>query len=254
MKPPTFTAVVAEDEDTLRQELIERLGQVWPELRIVAEAADGLTALRLVAAHRPSLVFLDIEMPGLNGLELARQLGQAGVGAQVVFVTAYDAHAIEAFEAGAHDYLLKPLSLARLLTTVTRLQQRLLQVQAPQPVLVPRRTDPQVAAAPLRWINASVGATVKLLTVDEVLYFQADTKYTRVVLADAEALIRKSLKELVDELDPQQFWQIHRSTLVNLSAIASASRDLRGRLHLRLKERPETLLVAESYAHRFKQM
>lgn len=255
MNASSFTALIAEDEDTLRRELVERLGQVWPELQVVAEAADGFAALSLAAAHRPDVVFLDIQMPGVTGLDVARQLAQVGVASHIVFVTAYDEHALQAFEAGAHDYLLKPLSLPRLLTTVTRLRQRLAQPAGlvARPAAA-RALDPPLPAAPLRWINASVGQTVKLLTVDEVLYFQADTKYTRVALRDGEALIRKSLKELVEELDPQQFWQIHRSTLVNLSAIAGASRDLRGRLHLKLKERPETLLVAESYAHLFRQM
>lgn len=253
MSASTLTALVAEDEDTLRQELIERLAQAWPELRIIAEAADGLSALRLAAAHRPDVVFLDIEMPGVNGLEVARQLVRAGVASHIVFVTAYDAHAIEAFEAGAHDYLLKPWSLPRLLSTVTRLRQRL--ASGPPALAQPlRAAGGPAAAAPLRWINASVGTVVKLLTVDEVLYFQADTKYTRVALREDEGLIRKPLKELVEELDPQQFWQIHRGTLVNLSAIAGATRDLRGRLHLKLKDRTETLRVAESYAHRFRQM
>ena len=257
MSRPHPTAVIAEDEITLRQDLIERLAQAWPELRIVAEAEDGVSALRLIAAHRPDVVFLDIQMPGITGLDVVRQLSQAGMDSHVVFVTAYDEHAIEAFEKGALDYLLKPLTLVRLMTTVTRLQRRLADAPAP-----PRPTDMLAApaaaawepAAPLRWINAAIGDTVKLLTADEVLYFQSDTKYTRVALRDAEALIRKPLKELLDELDPQQFWQVHRGTIVNLTAIAGASRDLRGRLHLRLKERSETLLVAESYAHRFKQM
>ncbi len=256
MSRPRPTAVIAEDEITLRQELIERLAQAWPELRIVAWAEDGVGALRLVAAHRPDVVFLDIQMPGITGLDVMRQLSQAGVDSHVVFVTAYDEHAIDAFEAGALDYLLKPLSMPRLMTTVTRLQRRL----AADPALPRAVAEPMAPwaapelAAPLRWINAAIGDTVKLLTVDEVLYFQSDTKYTRVALREAEALIRKPLKELLDELDPQQFWQVHRGTIVNLTAIAGASRDLRGRLHLRLKERPETLLVAESHAHRFKQM
>ena len=256
MSRPRPTAVIAEDEITLRHDLIERLAQAWPELQIVAEAEDGVSALRLIAAHRPDVVFLDIQMPGISGLDVMRQLSQAGIDSNVVFVTAYDEHAIEAFEKGALDYLLKPLTLARLMTTVTRLQRRLADEPAP-PRPAELSSAPWVAsepAAPLRWINAAIGDTVKLLTVDEVLYFQSDTKYTRVTLRDAEALIRKPLKELLDELDPQQFWQVHRGTIVNLTAIGGASRDLRGRLHLRLKERPETLLVAESYAHRFKQM
>ncbi|MEJ6004471.1 LytTR family DNA-binding domain-containing protein [Paucibacter sp. AS339] len=263
-------AVVAEDELTLRQELIERLAQLWPDLQIVGEAPDGIAALRLVAEQDPDLVFLDIHMPGVTGLEVAQQLAAQGSRAHIVFVTAYDQHAIEAFEAGAIDYLLKPLSVPRLFTTITRLKQRMQagaggglsaaglgRLPEPAPAVaaaVSVGADEFVKRPPLRWINASVGQSLRLLMVDEVLYFQSDTKYTRVVLRDAEALIRKPLKELLEELDPQQFWQIHRATLVNVAAIAAASRDFRGRLHLKLKERPESLLVAESYTHLFKQM
>ncbi|MDC8773622.1 LytR/AlgR family response regulator transcription factor [Roseateles albus] len=255
-----YTAVVAEDEATLRQELIEALGQVWPELCILGEAADGIAALRLVAEHQPDVVFLDIQMPGATGLEVAAQLAGQGR-SHIVFVTAYDQHAIEAFDAGAVDYLLKPLSVSRLFTTIRRLKERLLGAPAElghvlkKLALGPPEAQPSSPArTPLRWINASVGQTLRLLTVDEVLYFQADTKYTRVVTRDAEALIRKPLKELAEELDAHQFWQIHRSTLVNVAAIAGASRDFRGRLQLKLKDRPESLLVAESYTHLFKQM
>jgi DNA-binding LytR/AlgR family response regulator len=263
-----YTAVVAEDEATLRQELIEALGQVWPELCILGEAADGIAALRLVAEHQPDVVFLDIQMPGATGLEVAAQLSGQGR-LHIVFVTAYDQYAIEAFDAGALDYLLKPLAMPRLFTTIRRLKERLqgppadigsvLKKLSREPLEAQRSppSGPQPgvqARAPLRWINASVGQTLRLLTVDEVLFFQADTKYTRVVTRDAEALIRKPLKELAEELDAHQFWQIHRSTLVNVAAIAGASRDFRGRLQLKLKERPESLLVAESYTHLFKQM
>jgi DNA-binding LytR/AlgR family response regulator len=260
----TFSAVVAEDEATLRQELIEGLGQVWPDLCILGEAADGIAALRLVAEHRPDVVFLDIQMPGATGLEVARQMGGQAFGqgcTHIVFVTAYDQHAIEAFDAGAVDYLLKPLSVPRLFTTISRLKQRLQEGPADVSGVLDRLPQlpkspnlPVQAPAPLRWINASVGQTLKLLTVDEVLYFQADTKYTRVVTQDAEALIRKPLKQLAEELDANQFWQIHRATLVNVAAIAGANRDFRGRLQVTLKNRPESLLVSESYTHLFKQM
>jgi DNA-binding LytR/AlgR family response regulator len=252
MKNPT--ALVAEDESTLRAELIEQITRLWPELLIVGEAADGVEALRLHDELRPQVLFLDIQMPGANGLEVARQ---ASGRSHVVFVTAYDEHAVAAFDHGAVDYLLKPLQPARLFTAIGRVKQRLdctpgdlgavLDRLAALPGTAPTRQH-------LRWINASVGQTLKLITVDEVLYFAADNKYTRVTTRDSEALIRKPLKELVEELDPQQFWQIHRSTLVNASAIAGASRDFRGRLQLKLKQRSETLLVAESYAHLFKQM
>jgi DNA-binding LytR/AlgR family response regulator len=176
-----------------------------------------------------------------------------------VFVPAYDQHAVAAFAQGAVDYVLKPVSAARLFTAVSRLKQRL--------GTPPMRLDATLhglagtgAAAPaaprqyLRWINASVGQNVKLITVDEVSYFQADNKYTRVVTGEGEALIRKPLKELVEELDPNQFWQIHRSTLVNAASIAGVTRDFRGRMLVKLKSRPETLLVSDSYTHRFRQM
>jgi DNA-binding LytR/AlgR family response regulator len=243
--------VVAEDEATLRQELIEQLGRLWPELLVVGDAADGIAALRLLDEARPDILFLDINMPGATGIEVARQ---ASGKSRVVFVSAYDEHAIAAFEAGAIDYVLKPVSAARLFATVTRLKERLAAPPAHlEPVL-----NALPAAAParshLRWVNASVGQNLRLITVDEIQYFQSDNKYTRVVLADGEALIRKSLKELLDELDPQQFWQVHRSAVVNVAAVAGATRDFRGRLLLKLKQRPETLLVSESFAHLFRQM
>ncbi|WP_374564153.1 LytR/AlgR family response regulator transcription factor [Ideonella sp.] len=252
MKHPT--AIVAEDEATLRAELIEQIGKLWPELSIVGEAADGVQALRLLDELRPDVMFLDIQMPGATGLDVARQ---ASGRSRVVFVTAYDEHAVAAFDHGAVDYLLKPLQPARLFTAIGRVKERLGEAPSDLGAVLDRLAAlPGAAQARqyLRWINASVGQTLKLITVDEVLYFQADNKYTRVALREGEALIRKPLKELVEELDPQLFWQIHRSTLVNATAIAGASRDFRGRLQLKLKERNEVLLVAESYAHLFKQM
>ena len=251
----TPTAVVAEDEAALRGELVEQLGRLWPELSIVGEAADGLEALRLLDQQRPDILFLDIEMPGAKGIDVARQ---ASGRSHVVFVTAYDQYAIDAFDQGAVDYVLKPLAAARLFTAITRLKARLGQAPAPLgPVLEQlgqRSAPPAAGRAPLRWINASVGQTLRLITVDEVMFFQSDNKYTRLALKDGEALIRKPLKELIDELDPQQFWQIHRSTLVNVNAIASVSRDFRGRMQIKLKHGSETLLVAESCAHLFRQM
>ncbi|MGQ3054118.1 MAG: LytR/AlgR family response regulator transcription factor [Roseateles sp.] len=253
------TAVVAEDEAALRGELVEQLGKLWPELSVVGEAGDGLEALRLLDQHQPDILFLDIEMPGATGIDVARQVGGR---AHVVFVTAYDQYAIAAFDQGAVDYLLKPLAGARLFTAITRLKARLAQGQPPAHIgavldqlgASPAAVTPSAARAPLRWINASVGQTLRLITVDEVLFFQSDNKYTRLGLKDGEALIRKPLKELIDELDPQQFWQIHRSTLVNVNAIASVSRDFRGRMQIKLKHGSEMLLVAESCAHLFRQM
>jgi DNA-binding LytR/AlgR family response regulator len=253
------TAVVAEDEAALRGELVEQLGKLWPDLSIVGEAADGLEALRLLDQHQPDILFLDIEMPGATGIDVARQVGGR---AHVVFVTAYDQYAIAAFDQGAVDYLLKPLAGARLFTAISRLKARLGQGQPPAQIggvldqlgARPAEVTPSAARAPLRWINASVGQTLRLITVDEVMFFQSDNKYTRLGLKDGEALIRKPLKELIDELDPQQFWQIHRSTLVNVNSIASVSRDFRGRMQIKLKHGSEMLLVAESCAHLFRQM
>ena len=256
----TPTAVVAEDEETLRHELVEQLGQLWPELSIVGEAADGVQALRLLDQHQPDVLFLDIQMPGATGLDVARQVGSRS---HVVFVTAYDQYAVAAFDHGAVDYVLKPLSAARLFTAISRVRQRLAGPPADYAVSVNNALDqltarPAPGAAPargfLRWINASIGQTLKLITVDEVLYFQSDNKYTRVATREGEALIRKPLKELVEELDPNQFWQIHRSTLVNAMAVEAVTRDFRGRMQLKLKARGEALLVAESYAHLFRQM
>ncbi|MBV8037212.1 LytTR family DNA-binding domain-containing protein [Roseateles sp.] len=251
------TAVVAEDEAALRGELVEQLGRLWPELSIVGEAADGLEALRLLDRHQPDILFLDIEMPGATGIDVARQVGGR---AHIVFVTAYDQYAIAAFDQGAVDYLLKPLAGARLFTAISRLKARLGQAPAALGGVLdqlgsrPAAAAPSAARAPLRWINASVGQTLRLITVDEVMFFQSDNKYTRLALKDGEALIRKPLKELIDELDAQQFWQIHRSTLVNVNAIASVSRDFRGRMQIKLKHGSEMLLVAESCAHLFRQM
>jgi DNA-binding LytR/AlgR family response regulator len=252
----TPTAIVAEDEATLRGQLVEQLGQLWPELAIVGEAADGVQALRLLDEHRPDVMFLDIQMPGATGLEVARQ---ASGRCHVVFVTAYDQHAVAAFDQGAVDYVLKPVSAARLFTAVSRLKQRLgsppARLEAALNGLHSFSGGPPAAARQyLRWINASVGQNLKLITVDEISYFQADNKYTRVVTHEGEALIRKPLKELVEELDPNQFWQIHRSTLVNAASVAGVTRDFRGRMLVKLKTRQETLLVSDSYTHRFRQM
>ena len=245
------TALVAEDEAVLRDELCTQLAALWPELRIIAQAGNGLVALQLMERHRPDMLFLDIEMPGLSGIEVARQ---AERGMHVVFITAYDAHAIAAFDRGAVDYVLKPYTTARLAESVRRVQEQL--GRAP-PVL--DSVLREIAAATqrreyLRWINASSGAEVKVITVDEVCYFQADSKYTLVMTGEGEALIRRSLKELTEQLDPAHFWQVHRSTIVNANAIAGVSRDFRGHVYLKLKTRRETLAVSEAHEHLFRQM
>ena len=245
------TALIAEDEAVLRDELRAHLEVLWPELKIGALASNGIEALQLLERHAPDVVFLDIQMPGLTGLEVARLTeGRC----HVVFVTAYDAHAVAAFEQGAVDYVLKPYDAARLALAVRRVKQRL---GTPPPPLDGLLHELASAAPPreyLRWINASLGNDVRVITVDEVCYFQSDTKYTRVVLVDSEALIRRTLKDLQEQLDPACFWPVHRSTIVNANAIAGVTRDFRGRVHLKLKTRSEKLAVSEAHEHLFRQM
>jgi DNA-binding LytR/AlgR family response regulator len=249
------TAVIADDEPLLRAQLVDSLAALWPELQIVGEAAHGEAAVELVARQRPDIVFLDIEMPGTNGLQAAAQI--KGM-AHLVFITAYHQYAVEAFERGAIDYVLKPASEARLRETVQRLNGRLgtpiPSAEMMQAVLT------QVAAAlgkpdatRLRWIQASVGAQIRLIPVGEVLFFQSDLKYTRVVTSEGESLIRKPLKELLDELDPAMFWQIHRGTIVNSEAIAHVVRE-DDRLAVALKDQPQRLEVSRTFAYRFKSM
>jgi DNA-binding LytR/AlgR family response regulator len=245
------TALVAEDEDVLREELCAHLVAQWPALRIVAQADNGVDALEYAERLRPDVLFLDIQMPGITGLEVARRIGP---GRHVVFITAYDSHAVAAFERGAVDYLLKPYAPARLAESLRRVRERM--EQSP-PALDSVLREIAAALQPrqhLRWINASIGQEVKIITVDEVCYFQADSKYTLVISAAGEALVRRALKDLASQLDPSQFWQVHRSTIVNVSAIAGVSRDLRGHIRLKLKTRPETLAVSEAHEHLFRSM
>jgi DNA-binding LytR/AlgR family response regulator len=246
------TAIIAEDEPVLRAQLVELLGTVWPELAVAAAAEDGFQAMQALKEHAPDVLFLDIQMPGLTGLQVARQ---ASGRHHVVFLTAYDEYAVAAFDEGAVDYLVKPVSAARLATACGRVKARLSSAPSDLGGLLDALAK-RVVQTPgyLRWINASLGSDVKLITVDEVCYFQADTKYTRVVTGDSESLIRKSLKELSSELDPAQFWQIHRSTIVNVNTIASVSRELSGKFVVKLKERDELLQVSQQFAHRFRQM
>jgi DNA-binding LytR/AlgR family response regulator len=244
------TAVIADDEPLLRAGLRDALARAWPELEIVAEAANGAEAVAAVCEHQPAFAFLDIEMPRMNGLEAAREI--RGL-AHVVFVTAYDRYALEAFERGAVDYVLKPAEVARLADTVGRLKSRLGAPALPVEEIVgelARRFAP--ATERLQWLQASLGTTLRLINVDDVAYFQADMKYTRVVLADAEALVKKTLRELVSELDPRHFWQVHRATIVNVRAIASVSLDDAGRREITLRGRPEKLEVSRTFAHLFR--
>ena len=238
----------------LADELVENLGALWPRLKIVARAADGVAALHAVEEHAPTIAFLDIHMPRLTGLDVARQISGR---CHVAFITAFDQHALEAFEAGALDYVLKPITAARLLTTVQRLKARIVETPPDLGRLVdqiaPRIHRPATPAY-LQWISASRGAAVRLITVDEILYFRADNKYTVVATADSEALIKKTIKELAEELDPTMFWRVHRSGIVNVHAIDSVVHDDRGNMNLRLKGRSETLPVAEQYHYLFRQM
>ena len=250
MRP--LKAVIAEDEPVLRAELRETLAKLWPDLVICAEAEDGIEALRALTAHSPDILFLDIQMPGLSGLEVAKQ---ASGKCHVAFVTAYDKYAVAAFEQGAIDYVMKPFTAARLATTMARLKEKIETAPANLDGLL--RTLSEAAGTHkeyLRWITASQGSELRLITVEEICYFQADNKYTMVVTADKESLIRRPIRELIDELDPQVFWQIHRSTLVNVNAIAGVQRDMGGHLRVKLKQRKETLPVSDPYVHLFKQM
>jgi DNA-binding LytR/AlgR family response regulator len=249
---PRPTALIAEDEPLMRERLKEKLALVWPELDIVAEAADGDEALALFDVHRPQIAFLDIRMPGRSGLDVA-----AGIGgdAHIVFITAYDQYAVKAFEAGAVDYLLKPVEEDRLVQTVERVRKALGAPPADLSALVAELAGhvPRTTRR-LKWIKAAVGKQIRLIDVDDVVYFQSDTKYTRVVLAQTEALIRTPLKDLAGELDPDRYWQVHRSTIVNLGHVASILREDAERQFVMLKNRPEKLPISRQFTHLFKQM
>jgi DNA-binding LytR/AlgR family response regulator len=245
-------AVLAEDEPVLRVELRKTLATLWPELVICAEAEDGIGALRALNEHAPDILFLDIQMPGMSGLEVARQ---ASGKCHVAFVTAYDKYAVAAFEQGAVDYVMKPFSPSRLATTVARLKEKMADVPANLDGLLKALAQiTNGAQQHLRWITASQGDELRLITIDEICYFQSDAKYTLVVSPEREALIRRPIKELIAELDPQTFWQIHRGTVVNVNAIAGVQRDIGGHLRIKLKQRKETLPVSEPYTHLFKSM
>ena len=253
------TALVADDEPLLREHLVAHLARQWPALRVVAQARNGREALDLFDQHQPTVAFLDVHMPGLNGIEAAR--GMAGR-CELVFVTAFEQYAVQAFEHGALDYVVKPFDEARLAATVQRLQRRL----AAAPGAVPddvldrlaaelQRRAPATAATPhLQWIKASVGPAVRLIPVDEVVYLRSDEKYTLVAWAGGEALIRKAIRELADELDPARFVQIHRSAIVNLRHVAQVVRGANETADVHLRGRPEVLPVSRSYLHQFRQM
>ncbi len=239
--------LIAEDEPRLAAEIREELLRQWPEAQIVAEARDGFEALRLLESERPEVCFLDVQMPGLSGLQVAQL---ASGRAHVVFITAFENYALQAFDEGAVGYLLKPLDPVRLAKTLQRLKERLRE----PPAQLVRLGSPGTTTEPLHWITVQRGRELQLITVDDVVYFRADNKYVAVVTASTEALISLPLKELVARLDGEHFWQVHRSTIVNAHAIKSVSRALSGKLSIQLKTRVETLEVSPAYAHRFKQL
>jgi len=257
-----ITAIIADDEPRLAEFLKSRLALLWPELVIAGTAANGPEAQALLLREAPDVAFLDIRMPGLSGLDVARA---ADADVHIVFVTAYDQYAVQAFEGAAVDYLLKPVADDRLAQTIARLRARigrhaaapaghLASALAALALHLPGLAGANGGAERLAWVRAAVGANVRLIAVDDVCYFQANDKYTSVFTADGEALIRTPLKELGAQLDPNRFWQVHRGTIVNVAHVQSTARDLSGRIALTMKTRPERIAVSRAYAHRFRQM
>jgi DNA-binding LytR/AlgR family response regulator len=252
------TAMIAEDEPHIRAQLAALLAQLWPDLRIVAEAEDGVAALTAIRAHEPDVLFLDVKMPGLSGVEVLQALGVHRY--VTVFTTAFDDFAVKAFDEGAADYLVKPITAARLAKAITRVQEKLMHSDVAAPIAdittntvseTPALTAP---APPLRWIQATQGDRVFFVTINEVLFFQSDSKYTRVVTKDREAFIRKSIKALIDEIDPHQFMQIHRGTLINVNFIDVVERhSIRG-MQVRMLGKTSALQVAQPYQAAFRGM
>ena len=248
-----MTAVlIVDDEPNLVEHLERLLREVWPEVSTVTKAYNGREALARAGSDQPDVVFLDIRMPGLNGIQVAQQLGAT---TQIVFTTAYDEYAVAAFETAAADYLLKPINRDRLATSVQRVKERLATEHSPGDEFAKllRKLEHNRQDF-LQWLRAGVGDVTELISVADVVYFKADQKYTSVVTPDREYLVRISIKELEQQLDPNKFWRIHRGTIVAVADIASAKRDLRGRYLLHLRRRPETLRSSQSYGHVFKQM
>jgi DNA-binding LytR/AlgR family response regulator len=245
------TALIAEDEPMLRAQLKARLAEAWPELKTIAEAENGEQALALVDALKPDVAFLDIRMPLVSGIDVARAIAGR---CHVVFVTAYDEYAVAAFDEGAVDYVLKPVTAERIAKVTVRVKARLASPPLDLTGLLQKLAERQDAAVPLKWIRASLGNVMQMIAVADVVYFQAEDKYTKVVTHEAEALIKKPIKDLFDELDQEVFWQIHRATIVNLHAIARVERDWRDQPVITLKSRPEKLTVSRTFAHRFKAM
>lgn len=244
-------AIIAEDEKILADDLQRRLARLWPQLEIVKVVHDGIAAQQALQQLTPDVAFMDIQMPGLTGLEAARS---ADNNCRMVFVTAYDEYAVAAFEQAAVDYLLKPVNDERLARCVARLR---VSGQADTAELLARLSGLLQAGGktePLRWIRAQLGQAVHMVAVEEICYFQSDDKYTTVLTRDKEYLLRTPLKELLEQLDPAEFWQVHRGTVVNVRQIASAQHNENGKVQLNLRDRKEQLSVSRSYAHLFRQM
>jgi len=253
---PAPSAVVADDERLMREQIIGRLKEAWPELVIVGEAANGREAVALVHSQEPDIAFLDIRMPGMDGIEAARALAGR---VHVVFVTAYDEYAVSAFEQGAVDYLLKPPDPARIALTCERLRARIKEAPDPMNDLLAQLAQQLGSAGVgpreyMRWVQASVGANLRMIPTSDILFFRAEDKYTRVQTPRFEALIRKPIKELIEELDPKEFWQIHRSTVVRVDAIEQVGRSLSGKQVVQLKGHDEKLEVSRTFNHLFRQM
>jgi DNA-binding LytR/AlgR family response regulator len=250
------TAVVADDERLMREQIVGRLKLAWPELSIVGEAANGREAVALVHSLEPDIVFLDISMPEMDGIQAAQAVaGQV----HVVFVTAHDEYAIKAFEQGAVDYLLKPTEPERLALTCERLRERLKGAPDPMNELLAQLSQRLGGGSVkpreyMRWVQASVGATIRMIPTSDILFFRAEDKYTRVQTQGFEALIRKPIKELIDELDPSEFWQIHRATVIRVDAIEQVTRNFRGQQIVHVKGSPNKLEVSRTFNHLFKQM
>jgi DNA-binding LytR/AlgR family response regulator len=261
--PSHLRALIAEDEPILAAALLQALQRLWPELQIVASVDNGQAVVEQTLKQRPDILFLDIKMPGKSGLEAAQELAEEWPEDEafplIVFVTAYDEYAISAFEHAAADYVLKPISDARLSKTIARLQQRLQQNGDGNAALDRligqlQNMQPRTSAEPLTMIRAAVGNQIRMIPINEVIYFEASDKYINVVTADSESLIRTSLKELLPQIDSRQFWQVHRGTIVNHQCIQMAIRDESGKLSLKLRGRGESLAVSRVFAHLFKQM
>jgi DNA-binding LytR/AlgR family response regulator len=249
-----ITAVLAEDEPILLKQLQAKLQKLWPELRILAAVEDGEAALEALEEYQPQFLFLDIQMPEITGIDVARQVAGR---AHIVFVTAYDQYAVQAFETGAVDYVLKPYSDERLQVVIERLKARVAKAPGNMDSLISdlaAKIANNSGRERLKWIKATVGGTLRMIPVDSVLFFESDEKYTRVVTNDGEALIRTPIKELLEGLDAEVFWQIHRSTIVNATAIEGVTRDFRGQAHIKVRGTNENLVVSRIYSHLFKQM